>query len=120
MAAMGADWRTNPVTQMRWGASYIRSVYGNPVNAWNLWLGRSPHWYDGPGPQFLPAGPSLVMNGTGGPERVLSPGEERGLEKRLDRIAYLLERIPGVQAAQTARLLSGRPAAPRPSVFASR
>jgi cell wall-associated NlpC family hydrolase len=45
MASAGADWLTNPVTQMRWGASYIRSVYGNPNSAYTRWLGRHPHWY---------------------------------------------------------------------------
>lgn len=47
MAAAGSDWRTNPVTQMRWGAEYIRGTpgYGNPANAYRLWLGRNPHWY---------------------------------------------------------------------------
>lgn len=34
MAAAGADWRTDPWTQMRWGYSYIRPVYGNPCHAW--------------------------------------------------------------------------------------
>src|SRR5713101_1280443 len=45
MASAGADWRTNPVTQMKWGMMYIRQVYGTPQNAYNQWLGRSPHWY---------------------------------------------------------------------------
>lgn len=50
MASMGGDWLTNGVTQMRWGASYIRSVYGNPATAYSDWLGRSPHWYAKGGP----------------------------------------------------------------------
>jgi hypothetical protein len=33
MASAGPDWRTNPVTQIRWGLSYIRSVYGTPCAA---------------------------------------------------------------------------------------
>lgn len=33
MAAAGADWRTNPVTQIRWGLSYIASAYGTPCAA---------------------------------------------------------------------------------------
>jgi hypothetical protein len=33
MAAMGADWRTNPVTQIRWGLWYIGNTYGSPCNA---------------------------------------------------------------------------------------
>jgi hypothetical protein len=34
MAAYGADWRTNPVTQIRWGLDYIEDAYGSPCNAW--------------------------------------------------------------------------------------
>jgi resuscitation-promoting factor RpfB len=35
MASAGSDWRTNPVTQMRWGLRYIRQQYGSPQAAWN-------------------------------------------------------------------------------------
>jgi hypothetical protein len=34
MASAGADWRTNPVTQIRWGLSYIADRYGTPCAAW--------------------------------------------------------------------------------------
>lgn len=34
MATAGADWQTNPLTQVRWGISYIRSAYGTPCGAW--------------------------------------------------------------------------------------
>ena len=30
----GADWRTNPATQIRWGLSYIQASYGSPCAAW--------------------------------------------------------------------------------------
>lgn len=33
MAAAGADWRTNPLTQIRWGISYIAAAYGTPCAA---------------------------------------------------------------------------------------
>lgn len=33
MAAMGSDWRTNPLTQIEWGLSYIGRAYGSPCNA---------------------------------------------------------------------------------------
>jgi hypothetical protein len=45
MASAGADWRSNPVTQMRWGMGYIKTVYGSPCNALNRWNSRYPHWY---------------------------------------------------------------------------
>ena len=31
--------------QTRWMLGYIKARYGTPVNAWNTWLSRSPHWY---------------------------------------------------------------------------
>jgi hypothetical protein len=34
MASAGADWATNPVTQIRWGLGYIRDSYGSPCGAW--------------------------------------------------------------------------------------
>lgn len=34
MAKFGKDWYSNPVTQIKWGASYIKSRYGSPCNAW--------------------------------------------------------------------------------------
>ena len=45
MAQMGSDWRTNPLTQIKWGLWYIEMSYGNPCNAWSTWQARSPHWY---------------------------------------------------------------------------
>ena len=33
MASAGADWRTNPVTQVRWGIAYIASRYGGACAA---------------------------------------------------------------------------------------
>ncbi|HYH34650.1 MAG TPA: lytic transglycosylase domain-containing protein, partial [Nocardioides sp.] len=34
MASAGADWETNPVTQIRWGLGYIQDRYGSPCGAW--------------------------------------------------------------------------------------
>jgi hypothetical protein len=35
MASAGADWATNPATQIRWGLGYIRETYGSPCAAWS-------------------------------------------------------------------------------------
>jgi Transglycosylase SLT domain len=43
MATAGADWRTNPVTQIRWGLSYIRTRYGTACTAWSHW--ERDRWY---------------------------------------------------------------------------
>ncbi|MGW4809856.1 aggregation-promoting factor C-terminal-like domain-containing protein [Kitasatospora sp. NPDC004272] len=43
MATAGADWRTNPATQIKWGLSYMNSRYGSPCGAWSFW--QAHHWY---------------------------------------------------------------------------
>ncbi len=43
MSSFGADWATNPVTQIRWGLDYIRDRYGSPCSAWSFKQGRG--WY---------------------------------------------------------------------------
>lgn len=45
MAQFGDDYRTNPITQIRWGLWYIDASYGTPCGAWAAWQSRSPHWY---------------------------------------------------------------------------
>jgi hypothetical protein len=34
MATAGADWATNPATQITWGLGYIAARYGTPCGAW--------------------------------------------------------------------------------------
>lgn len=34
MASAGADWATNPATQITWGLSYIAGRWGTPCGAW--------------------------------------------------------------------------------------
>lgn len=34
MSSAGADWETNPATQIAWGLGYIQSRYGTPCGAW--------------------------------------------------------------------------------------
>ena len=43
MASAGADWATNPVTQIRWGLGYIQDRYGSPCGAWSFKQGNN--WY---------------------------------------------------------------------------
>jgi hypothetical protein len=35
MASAGADWQTDPATQIKWGLEYISSTYGTPCGAWD-------------------------------------------------------------------------------------
>ena len=43
MASAGADWQTNPATQIRWGLGYIKAIYGDPCKAWAFW--QVNHYY---------------------------------------------------------------------------
>ncbi len=36
MATAGADWRTNPATQIVWALGYIHSRYSTPCGAWSF------------------------------------------------------------------------------------
>jgi hypothetical protein len=36
MATAGADWATNPATQIEWGLEYIEDSYGTPCSAWEF------------------------------------------------------------------------------------
>ncbi|MEI7778239.1 MAG: lytic transglycosylase domain-containing protein [Actinomycetes bacterium] len=43
MASAGANWRTDPRVQIRWGLGYIKTQYGTPCAAWAFWQNHS--WY---------------------------------------------------------------------------
>lgn len=43
MASEGADWETNPATQIRWGLKYVKERYGTPCKAWSFKRARG--WY---------------------------------------------------------------------------
>ncbi|MBP2049268.1 pyruvate/2-oxoglutarate dehydrogenase complex dihydrolipoamide acyltransferase (E2) component [Streptomyces griseochromogenes] len=42
-ASAGADWQTNPATQIKWGLNYMNERYGSPCQAWSFWSAN--HWY---------------------------------------------------------------------------
>jgi len=43
MASVGADWQTNPVTQITWGLNYIQARYDTPCGAWAH--SEATNWY---------------------------------------------------------------------------
>lgn len=43
MASAGADWATNPATQITWGLGYITGRYGTPCGAWGH--SQTSGWY---------------------------------------------------------------------------
>jgi hypothetical protein len=68
MASSGADWRTNPATQIDWGLGYIAGRYVNPIGAWAHEVANN--WYDNGGK--VQPGQTLVNNGTGTTEALLT------------------------------------------------
>jgi resuscitation-promoting factor RpfB len=36
MASAGADWQTDPATQIKWGLGYVADRYGSPCGAWTF------------------------------------------------------------------------------------
>lgn len=43
MASAGADWQTNPITQLKWFYSYCKGRYGSVQGAYEFW--QANHWY---------------------------------------------------------------------------
>jgi len=43
MASAGADWKTNPETQIKWGLKYIQKRYDTPCGAWSAFKQKG--WY---------------------------------------------------------------------------
>ena len=43
MSSVGADWQTNPATQIKWGLNYMNERYDSPCGAWSFW--QANHWY---------------------------------------------------------------------------
>ncbi|MEC4016548.1 transglycosylase SLT domain-containing protein [Streptomyces sp. H27-D2] len=43
MSSAGADWQTNPATQIKWGLGYMNDRYGSPCGAWSFW--QANNWY---------------------------------------------------------------------------
>ncbi|MFI1416981.1 transglycosylase SLT domain-containing protein [Streptomyces sp. NPDC020731] len=43
MSSAGADWATNPATQIKWGLGYMNGRYGSPCEAWTFW--QANHYY---------------------------------------------------------------------------
>ncbi|HLG91234.1 MAG TPA: hypothetical protein VI336_03710, partial [Candidatus Saccharimonadales bacterium] len=43
MATAGSDWKTNPVTQLKWCDGYANSRHGGWAGAYSFWLANS-YW----------------------------------------------------------------------------
>lgn len=67
MASAGSDWRTNPITQLKWMYSYIKERYGGLQNALSF---RAAHGWYGNGGEF--DSPKVIGVGEDGPEFVIN------------------------------------------------
>jgi hypothetical protein len=72
--SVGATKTSDPAGQAAAGLKYIKQRYGDPINANAFWGAH--HWFDTGG--TLPPGPSLVYNGTGGPEDLFTADQMAG------------------------------------------
>jgi peptidoglycan DL-endopeptidase CwlO len=43
MASFGSNWLTSPLTQVKWGLSYVKSRYGSACGAYTFWKAHG--WY---------------------------------------------------------------------------
>jgi Transglycosylase SLT domain len=71
MASAGADYLTNPATQIRWGLGYIGGRYGSPARAWAH--EQAMNWY---GNGTNNARPGWAVVGDKGPELMNMKGGE--------------------------------------------
>ena len=102
MASEGADWRTNPATQIAWGLKYIKERYKSPSGALSAWNSRSPHWYstggrmnwagwNAAGGNFSVNSPTLFGAGESGAEDVTIRPKGKGggdITVHIERIDY--------------------------------
>lgn len=114
MGAAANPPQSNPHAQISWMIGYIKSVYGDPINAEAH--ERNFHWYDAGG-VWEPG--TFGMNGLDKPEAVLTPDQTDWLrsagtsgasgktEKLLERIAQAAERAPAQTGAHVAGALNG-------------
>ena len=112
MASAGADWRTNPDTQIRWGESYIKGRYGSPAGAWAH--EKAYNWYDrgswkvpstGPavvhaGEMILPADAAQRVRDSGGARWCTSERAGEGGSRHGDPRAEALVRYHGCRAGR--------------------
>jgi TP901 family phage tail tape measure protein len=94
MASFGADWRTNPATQIAWGLDYIKGRYRDPRGA--MAHENQMGWY-AQGSLFSQA--TVIGVGEKGPEAVI-PLDERGVN-------FLAAAMGKYVSNQEARVLGG-------------
>lgn len=85
----GTSWNiTDPVANIAAGINYIKARYGSIFNVQQANPNLPPKGYDSGG--LLPTGLTTVYNGTGSPERVLSPEQDLEQRKQAAEVAAVL------------------------------
>ncbi len=96
MASAGSDWRTNPITQLKWMYSYIKGRYGSLQNALSFRAANG--WY-GNGGEF--DSPEVIGVGEDGPEFVINP-QKSTADHLIDKA--ILQRAKAAPESPTASL----------------
>lgn len=96
MASAGSDWRTNPITQLKWMHSYIKGRYGSLQNALSFRAANG--WY-GNGGEF--DNPKVIGVGEDGHEFVINP-QKSTADHLIDKA--ILQRAKAAPESPTASL----------------
>lgn len=96
MASAGSDWRTNPITQLKWMYSYIKGRYGSLQNALSFRAANG--WY-GNGGEF--DSPKVIGVGEDGAEFVINP-QKSTADHLIDKA--ILQRAKAAPESPTASL----------------
>lgn len=96
MASAGSDWRTNPITQLKWMYSYIKGRYGSLQNALSFRAANG--WYGNGGELDSP---EVIGVGEDGPEFVINP-QKSTADHLIDKA--ILQRAKAAPESPTASL----------------
>lgn len=80
MQSIHGPVESTPAGQAAWGFGYIKDRYGDPTNAYNKWLSRSPHWYAEGG---IANKPTLGVFGEAGAEALIPLRNLAGLMRNI-------------------------------------
>lgn len=100
MASAGSDWRTNPITQLKWMKKYVNSAYGGVRNAYKFWL--SHHAYGNGG---IAEKPEIALIGEQGVERIINVNKDTADDLIDDTIQARAQVAPESPSGKLARLI---------------
>ena len=101
MASAGHDWRTNPITQLKWMKEYVSSRYGGGPGAAAFW--RAHHWYANGGWTDAPA---IFGEVKGEPELAVNPARDSAEEHIAEAIEARAQINPNGFAGSLNKLIN--------------